>query len=87
MKRYDDFVNVHVFVTTLRSNTEPTQLGQIYRELERIIETDITALYSAQGFQYMDFVRPMHTLPQEDSQNSIWHGVGTMAILYHKAYI
>lgn len=87
IRRYDDFVNVHVFLNKQSDNSEPTELGKIYRELERIAGENITALLSTKGFSYFEFSRPMNTLPQEDSQPSIWHGTGTIEILYHKVAV
>ena len=85
--QYDDFVQIHVWVTQSQKNQEPTQLGKIAREIDRIISVGITDLMTIQGFQMMEFIRPINTLPQEDSTNSIWHAVGTLGILYHKVYV
>jgi hypothetical protein len=85
--RYDDFIQVHVWVTQKQNNQEPSQLGKIAREIDRIISVGITGLMVTQGFQIMEFIRPINTLPQEDSQNSIWHAQGVLGILYHKVNV
>lgn len=87
MFRYDDLVQIHVFVTALKANTEPAALGQIHRELERIVGSDTTGLESTQGFCYIKFTRPMNTLPNEDSQTSTWHSTGQVGMVYHKVYV
>jgi hypothetical protein len=84
--KYDDFVNVHIFASVQTDNSEPVELGQIYRELDRIISINIIALRATQGFTKIFVMTPFHTLPKQDSQSSIWHGYGLVGILYHKVY-
>ncbi len=85
--RYDDRVDIHVFVAALRANTEPAALGQMNREIERIVGSDTTGLESTQGFCFIKFTRPMNTLPQEDSQASTWHSIGQVGMVYHKVFV
>src|SRR6185503_14923220 len=82
--KYDDFVNVHVFVQMQQDDTEPVELGQIYREIERIVGTDVTGLQASQGFSYLRFTQPIHTLPVDMNEETFFHGFGTIAIRYHK---
>lgn len=82
--KYDDFVNIHVFVQMQHDNTEPEELGKIYREIERIIGTDVTALQATQGFNFMSFIQPMHTLPIDVNEETHFHGFGTIMLRYHK---
>ena len=84
MFRYDDIVTIHVFVTALKANQEPSQLGSINREIERIIGSNTTGLETSKGFCYVRMTRGMNTLPMEDSQISTWHSTGQCAILLHK---
>jgi hypothetical protein len=83
--RYDDFLQIHVWVNKEQKNQEPSQIGKIAREIDRIISVGITDLMVTQGFQLMEFLRPINTLPQESSATTVWHAVGTLGILYHKA--
>jgi hypothetical protein len=82
--KYDDFVNIHVFANKQTDNFEPVELGQMYREIDRIISINIIALRNTQGFTKIFLITPCHTLPREQSQASIWHGYGEVGILYHK---
>lgn len=84
--KYDDYVNVHIWATTQTDNSEPPELGQIYRELDRIISINITALRPTQGFTKIFVMTPFHTLPRDQSQVSLWHGYGLVGLLYHKVY-
>lgn len=84
--RYDDFIIIHVFVETQTDNVEPAQLDKIYRELDRIVGSNTVSLEASQGIQFMKFIQPMRTMPQEANETSLWHGIGVLMIAYHKVY-
>ncbi len=85
-QRYDKTLNIHFWVSNLRSNSEPAQLDKMYNEVERIVGSDRTGLESSQGICAMWFIRPPFTLPQPDSEQSIWHGISTLAVRYFKYF-
>jgi hypothetical protein len=86
LQRYDDIINIHFWVSKSKTNTEPPELDQMYNEVMRIISSDRTGLETSQGICAMWFIRPPYTLPQPDSEISVWHGIGTLSVRYFKVY-
>jgi hypothetical protein len=86
LQKYDDVINIHFWVSKSKTNVEPPELDQMYNETVRIISSNRTGLESSQGICAMFFLRPPFTLPQPDSEISVWHGVGTLAVRYFKVY-
>ena len=82
--RYTDWVNIHVFVEMQQDNTEPEELGKIYREIERIVGSNVTGLQATQGFSFMRFSQPLHNLRIDMNEETHFHGFGTLFIRYHK---
>ena len=86
LQRYDDIINIHYFVSRSKSNIEPVELDKMYNETVRIVSSDRTGLESTQGICAMWFLRPPYTLPMQDSEQSTWHGVGTLSVRYYKLF-
>jgi len=87
LQQFNDIINIHFFVTSGKSNTEPLALDKMYNETMRIIGSNRTGLESTQGICAMWFLRPPYTLPQPDSIQSTWHGIGTLSVKYFKLFI
>jgi hypothetical protein len=86
MQMYNDIISIHFFENRLRSNVEPVELDKMYNEVMRIIGSNRTGLESSQGICAMWFIRPPYTLPQQSSEQSLWHGVGTLSVRYYKYF-
>jgi len=86
LQRYDDIINIHFWVSKSKTNTEPPELDQMYNEVVRIISSDRTGLEASQGICAMFFLRPPFTLPQPDSEISVYHGVSSLSVKYFKLY-
>jgi len=86
LQRYDDVINIHFWVSKSKSNVEPTELDQMYNEVMRIIGSDRTGLESTQGICAMWFIRPPYTLPSPDSEISVYHGIGSLRVVYYKLF-
>jgi len=86
LQKYDDIINIHFWVSKSKTNTEPPELDQMYNEVVRIISSDRTGLEATQGICAMWFLRPPYTLPQPDSEISVWHGIGALSVKYFKLY-
>jgi len=87
LQKYDRIMDIHFFVTKLKSNVEPAELDKMYNETDRIIGSDRVGLETSQGICAMWFIRAPYTLPQPDSEMSTWHGIGTLRMFYYKQFI
>ena len=78
-QEYNTEIAIHVWVRSATANTKPAQIGNIQRQIRKIIVLNRTALVTG----VRDISAPTWNNPfTENSDRTLWHTVGRCTVNY-----